>query len=181
MHLDFKVFSLVPGLEFQIPLRRNWTLKPFGKMGIARNTSTDESALIYSAGLKSSLVFPWREFTFTLGNAVLVDGSKVSGKEYNDFTSLAIGLDAIHPLGIAFRGQNTHIGGWIGYYYHLDDLEFEGAGGEPLRIDHEFEVALTFGAFKPISLGFLKCKRLGIAYRFSGDLRVYRLVFEFPF
>jgi hypothetical protein len=178
---DFSILSVVPGLEIQIPVHQNWTLKPFGKIGIAWNTSGDESALVYSTGLKSSVEFPWRDFIFTLGNALILDGDKVSGEERNDFTSVAIGLDAFYPLGMALRGRETHIGGWIGYYYYLDDLAFERAGMEPLRVDHEFEIAITFGTYTPIPFGFLKFRRIGIAYRFSGDLKVYRLVFEFPF
>jgi hypothetical protein len=178
---DFSILSVVPGLEIQIPVNQNWTLKPFGKIGIAWNTSGDESALVYSTGLKSSVEFPWRDFIFTLGNALILDGDKVSGEERNDFTSVAIALDAFYPLGMALRGRETHIGGWIGYYYYLDDLQFERAGGKPLRIDHEFEIAVTFGTYAAIPVGFLRFKRVGIAYRFSGDLKVYRLVFEFPF
>jgi hypothetical protein len=147
---------------------------------MAWNTSGDESALVYSTGLKSSVELPWRDFTFTLGNALRRDGGKVSGEERNDFTSIAIGLDAFYPLGMALRGRETHIGGWIGYYYYLDDLAFERAGMEPLRVDHEFEIAVTFGTYTPIPFGFLKLKRVGIAYRFNGDLKVYRLVFGSP-
>ncbi len=43
------------------------------------------------------------------------------------------------------------------------------------------EITLTFGTYKQIPIWFFNFDRIGLAYRFSEDLRAIRIVFEFPF
>lgn len=180
--LDISALSLVPGAELQIPVRRNWVLKPFGKAGGGRDLSAGgKSAFIYSAGLKSSYTIPWKDFTFTLGNEISFDGFVPSGEDREDYASIAIGWDTIYPLGFTLKGAETHVGGWVSYYYFFNDLEFERPLLAPLSIGEQFEVALAFGTYEKIPIWFFKFDRIGLAYRFNEDLRAIRIVFEFPF
>ena len=180
--LDVSALSVVPGVELQIPVRRNWVLKPFGKAGGGRNLSAGGGrAFIYSAGLRSSYTIPWKDFTFTLGNEISFDGFVPSGEDREDYASIAIGWDTLYPLGFTLKGAETNIGGWVSYYYYFDDLEFERPARAPLAIGQQFEIALTFGTYEKIPIWFFKFDRIGLAYRFSEDLRAIRIVFEFPF
>jgi len=179
--LDVEALTIVPGIELQIPVRKRWVLKPFGKAGAGKDVSGGEFAFIYSAGLKSSYRIPWRQFSFTLGTAIAFDGFKREGEERQDYSSVSIGWDTIYPMKWRFKGKKTNIGGWISYYYFLDDLEFERTQQAPLEIGNQFEVALTFGTYEKIPIWFFKFNRIGLAYRFSEDLRAIRIVSEFPF
>jgi hypothetical protein len=170
---------VVPGVELQIPFRKNWVLKPFGRAGGGR--SEGGNAFIYSAGLRSSYTIPWKKFIFTLGNEISFDGFLPSGEEWEDYASIAIGWDTRYPLGFTLKGAETHIGGWVSYYYFFDELEFQRPLLAPLAIGNQFEVALSFGTYKKIPIWFFKFDRIGLAYRFSEDLRAIRIVFEFPF
>ena len=137
--LDISALSLVPGAELQIPVRRNWVLKPFGKAGGGRDLSAGgKSAFIYSAGLKSSYTIPWRDFTFTLGNEISFDGFVPSGEDREDYASIAVGWDTIYPLGFTLKGAETHVGGWVSYYYFFNDLEFDRPLLAPLAIGEQF-------------------------------------------
>ncbi len=179
--LDVSALSVVPGIELQIPMREKWVLKPFGQVGGGKDVSGGEFAFIYSTGLKSSYTIPWKEFTFTLGNAISFDGYKPKDEKREDYSSISIGWDTVYPLGFIFKGKKTNIGGWVSYYYFLDDLEFERPQRAPLAIGNQFEIALTFGTYGKIPIWFFKFNRIGLAYRFGEDLRAIRIVSEFPF
>lgn len=179
--LDASVLSIVPGVELQIPVRKDWVLKPFGKAGGGRDVSGGENAFIYAAGLKSSYFIPWKDFTFTLGNEVSFDGYVPDGGEREDYASVAIGWDTRYPLWFTLKGAETNIGGWLSYYYYFDELVFERPQTAPLAIGQEFEIALAFGTYEKIPIWFMKFDRIGLAYRFSDELKALRLVFEFPF
>lgn len=179
--LDVKALSVVPGIEFQIPVSDRWVFKPFGQVGGGKDVSGGEYAYIYSMGLKSSYTIPWKEFTFTLGNAIAFDGYKPKNGNREDYSSISIGWDTIYPLGFTFKGRKTNIGGWVSYYYFFEDLEFERPLTSPLAIGQQFEVALTFGTYEKIPIWFFKLNRIGLAYRFGEDLRAIRFVSEFPF
>ena len=179
--LEVKALSIVPGIELQIPVRERWVLKPFGKVGGGKDVSGGEFTYIYSTGLKSSYTIPWKEFTFTLGNAVAFDGYKPKDENREDYSSISIGWDTVYPLGFTFKGRRTNIGGWVSYYYYFEDLEFERPEQAPLDIGQQFEVALTFGTYEKIPIWFFKLNGIGVAYRFGEDLRAIRFVSEFPF
>jgi hypothetical protein len=179
--LDVQALTVVPGVEFQIPLRKRWVLKPFGQVGAGKDVSGGEFAYIYSTGLKSSYTIPWRKFNFTLGAGIGFDGFKLDGENRQDYSSISIGWDTVYPLKWTFKGKQTNIGGWVAYYYFLDDLEFQRPNTAPLDIGNQFEVALTFGTYKKIPIWFFKMNRIGLAYRFGEDLKAIRIVSEFPF
>jgi len=179
--LDVSALTIVPGIEFQIPVRKRWVLKPFGRVGAGKDVSGGEFAFIYSTGLKSSYMIPWKKFTFTLGTAISFDGFKREGENREDYSSVSIGWDTVYPLKWTFKGKQTNIGGWVSYYHFLDDIEFQRPQVAPLVIGNQFEVALTFGTYEKIPIWFFKVNRIGLAYRFGEDLRAIRIVSEFPF
>lgn len=45
--------SVMPGLEWEIPMSRRWTIKPYFSGGFGQELSGRESALIYDFGIKS--------------------------------------------------------------------------------------------------------------------------------
>ncbi|MBW2173630.1 MAG: hypothetical protein JRF64_03105 [Deltaproteobacteria bacterium] len=64
---DIATIGVLPGVEFQFPVRDNWFLMPFSDLGVAKDLSGGEFAYIYSAGIKSRVVFPWKDLEFSLG------------------------------------------------------------------------------------------------------------------
>ena len=92
-----------------------------------------------------------------------------------------MGLDVVYPLGLTLKGRKTNIGGYVAYNYYLDDLEFDSITRNPIEIDQTIEIALTFGTYSPIPMAIFNFRRVGLAYRFGGDLKAIRIVFSFPF
>ena len=176
---DSKVTAVNPGVELQIPVRPQWALKPFGKVGI--DVSEGRGALIGSLGLKSRYLIPWRKFQFAFGSGVFYDAYKPKDEDSKDYASIGVGWDTLYPLGFTLRGRKTNIGGYFAYYYYFDDLEFERLQRNPIEIDDQFEIGITFGTYEPIRIGWWDLKRVGIAYRFGDGLKAIRLISSFPF
>ncbi len=180
--LDLRTITVVPGLEFEIPLRDDWTLKPFGQLGGGKDLSSDEGAFIFALGLKSSFVFPrWNDYRFTLGNGIRFYGHDATDNERKDVTTIGTGLDIIAPLELNLFGTSLSPSFYFIHYLHLDEVEFERRKETPLTVDNEFEFALSMVGNNHISFGLFNLERLGLAYRYGDNVQVVRLVFRFPF
>jgi hypothetical protein len=77
--------------------------------------------------------------------------------------------------------RKTNIGGYFAYYYYFDDLEFQRLQQNPIEVDDQFEIGITFGTYEPIRIVWWNLKRVGIAYRFGDGLKAIRLISSFPF
>jgi hypothetical protein len=170
---DSKVTAVNPGVELQIPLSPKWALKPFGSEG--------RGALMGSLGLKSRYLIPWKKFQFAFGSGVFYNAYKPKDEDRKDFASVGVGWDTIYPLWFTLGGKKTNIGGYFAYYYYFDDLEFERLKSNPIEIDDQFEIGITFGTYGPIRIIWWNLKRVGIAYRFGDGLKAIRLISSFPF
>lgn len=179
--LDSKLTAVNPGVEVQIPVRPDWAIKPFGKIGIGRDISEGKGALIGTLGVKSRYSFDWGKFQMALGSGIFFDTYKPKDEERKDYASVGIGLDAVYPLWFKLKDRQTNIGGYAAYYNYFDDLEFERLKRPPMEIDDQFEVAMTFGTYQPIRIGWWDLKRVGIAYRFGDGFKGVRLIAGFPF
>lgn len=179
--LDSYVTAVDPGVELQIPVRPKWTVKPFGKIGIGRDVSEERGALVGSLGLKSRYLIPWEKFQFAFGAGVFYDGYKPKDEDRKDYASVGVGWDTIYPLWFTLRGRRTNIGGYFAYYFYFDDLEFERLGRNPIEIDDQFEIGVTFGTYEPIRIGWWEFGRVGIAFRFGDGLTAIRFISGFPF
>lgn len=179
--LDATVVGVNPGVELQIPVTPEWTLKPFGRIGVGRDVSNDNNSFIFAVGLKSRYAIPWRKFQFALGTGIFYDGFKPRGQDKQDYASIGVGWDIIYPLGLNLSGQDTNIGGYLAYYYYFDNLEFMQVSNSFLEISNQYEVGVTLGTYAPIPIGPFKLQRFGIAYRFGEDFKAIRLISDFPF
>lgn len=178
---ESKVTAVDPGVELQIPVRPRWALKPFGKIGIGRDVTEGRGALIGSLGLKSRYLIPWKKFQFAFGSGISYNAYKPKDADREDYASIGAGWDTIYPLWFTLGGRKTNIGGYFAYYYYFDDLEFQRLQGNPIEIDDQFEIGITFGIYEPIRIVWWNLKRVGIAYRFGDGLKAIRLISSFPF
>jgi hypothetical protein len=175
------VTAVNPGVELQIPVRPRWTLKPFGKLGIGRDVSEGRGALIGSLGLKSRYLIPWEKFQFAFGSGIFYSAYKPQDEDRKDYASFGLGWDTIYPLWFTLGGRKTNIGGYFAYYYYFDDLEFERRQRNPIEVNDQFEIGITFGTYEPIRIVWWNLKRVGIAYRFGDGFKAIRLISTFPF
>jgi hypothetical protein len=179
---DVQTVSFVPGVEFDIPLRHNWSLFPFADLGIGKDVAGGESTWLFSAGLRSRATFLVKGFELTLGNSLLWAGhTNFDGEPAEGLSVFETGLDVRHPLGIDVAGRPASLSVYGATYLYLNGIEFFRFEQESLTLDEEYEIGVTFGRDKPWSWWFINIPRVGVGYRFGPGFSAVRILFGDPF
>lgn len=177
---DVDAASFVPEVQFEVPLGRRWTLKPLVSLGLAKDLEGGNFNYIYSAGLKSYYRFPWKNARMTLVNSLLWVGHTVEGTRQDAMGRFQTGIDARLPLVFEMLGEQADLSLFAIGYLYLDNVEFLRPGDEPVSIDDEYEIGVSFGTTKRIKLWKFKLPRIGLSYRLTDDLAALRLILGHP-
>ena len=166
-------FSIVPGVEIDVPIAAHWSLKPLAYVGWGTETGGDVDAAIFRLGLRSERVFEPGAIGVTLYNSLLRMGYSADDDSSSVVNLFEIGLDFSRTL------ENRRIGDapveiyWHALYtryfdeLHLDSGDFSI---EPAGIDSEWEIGAGFGRQGArLGLWRIRFDRVGIAYRFNSD------------
>jgi hypothetical protein len=176
---DVSTMSILPGLEFEYPVRDNWSLMPFADLGAGYNFSTHRVTYIYSTGVRSLVIFPWKVFECRFGNRFLYAGYTTPGADVSDsFRSFETGFDMRHPLSYTVLGHPTN---WSVYFvnYLYANLEFLQFLSSSFKVDIQNEFGFTVGTSD--KFWWSGNPRLGLGYRFGPDFYAIRIVFGMPF
>ena len=171
--------SLAPGVEFLVPVRQHWLLKPFAQAGYVWDRSGDADAAICSAGLRSRVDFEAGGFDFVLGNGLtysLVDPTSLPGRD--SMVALETAITASHLFGRE-GGSDADYEPYFVWRVYFGGLD-EPLTGENPRALGQYEVGMTFGSRKPVKFWKIPMPRMGLAYVFGDDLAAVRIVFGTP-
>jgi hypothetical protein len=171
--------SLVPGVEFLVPIQEHWLLKPFVQAGYVWDRSGDAGAATYSAGLHSRFDFSAGGFNSVLGNGLtysLVVPTSRPGRD--SMVAFETAFTASHLLGQGGESNADYEPYFVGRLYF-------GGLDEPLTSEApttlaQYEVGVTFGSREPVKLWKIPLPRVGLSYVFGQDLSVIRIVFGAP-
>ena len=174
--------SVIPGVEFQFPVRDGWVLMPFLDLGAGRNSTGGQVTYIFGTGVKSLVTFDGGGVTFRLGNNLVYAGNRAPGVDLSsDYGSLVTGLDGRIPLGFSMGGHRVDASLYAVNYLYAN-LEFLRFRAEPVGVVVQYETGLTFGTTtRPGHWLTRQIPRLGLGYRFGDGLSVWRLVLGMPF
>ena len=177
-HMDSA--SLVPGLEFRVPIFKDWLLKPYVEAGVGKEHSGSANFRIASGGIRSLADFHPGNFTLALGNTLVYARVEPAGDQpADDLVMFETGLEARHVLG-AIRGNPMGIGFYGVLDVQNDDPRFPVAGGASPRYNDQYEVGVTYGPSESARLWKIPIPRIGIGWRFGEDLSAFRLVIGIP-
>lgn len=177
---DVATITFLPGIEYQYPASRNWTLIPFADYGFARDLSYTNNILITGAGIRSYYHFHASGELFTLGNRFLYAREK-SGNTSNDsdYSLIETGLNYRITSDYAFSGKPFYTNVYYINFYYPNKLVFLERTPNPIRVGIEHEIGVTFSNI-PRFL-FFEDIELGIGVRFGNDVEVLRIIFGAPF
>ena len=179
---DAATLSFVPGLEFEYVVDDHWRLKPYGQIGFGRDLQNGENAFIYMAGVNSHYALPEiGDWQFALGNTVTYAGFDPDDGETQSLTILGAGIDMVAPWKLRMFDEETKLASSLIYYYYADNPTFEQGDNRSKTVNGEFEwsVALDFG--EPRKLMGIEFDRIGLGFRYGGNVKGIRLVTKFPF
>jgi len=96
--------TLVPGVEFQLPISRVWTLHPFAEAGAGHDFSRNQWAFIYSSGVRSLVTLLAEGAEFRIGGRPTNLGLYVLQRRFIDMA-----IQGIDGEPVALR-NSTEIG-----------------------------------------------------------------------
>ncbi|MFQ5935546.1 MAG: hypothetical protein ACE5LB_03955 [Acidiferrobacterales bacterium] len=157
-------FTFIPGAEVAVPMRDNWTLKPFAQIGFGKLFGGGDPALIYGAGLKSLASWPWRRYTFSFGARVMGAGQDVDDNN-KGFALFEVGLDTRLPGQIKIRGHGYDFSVFAIFTRFSDDVDFVAPPGEqPVELKRMTHVGFTIGPKEPFAIWRFDIPRVGLGY-----------------
>lgn len=185
--LDFdlqkiKAVTFVPGAEFLLPLSPRWMLKPRLDLGVGKDFEGGDWIWIAATEIQGIFTRPWRNMVFTFGSGVKYSVSHSSGGLYNDdFARLEVGLDTLIPFGLDIGQRRVDFSLYIIGRHYFRELVFDQVLVDPLIIQQEGEVGITFGSTPLPRIWKLNIPRLLIGYRFAENFKGLRIKFGLPF
>ena len=180
--VDINLLAVVPGIEFQFPVRNNWILMPVGHLGLGSDTSGEDLIYIYSVGIRSHVLFGWNIFSFTLGNAFRNKGYFTGGGGADDnFSTFDTGLDMRFPMGFRIFGKDGYFSIYgINYYFFNETIVIDSEKNS-VEVNSQWEIGITLSTIPKWKIWFFEIERLGVGYRFGNSFNAVRLVFGMPF
>lgn len=175
--------SVMPGAEFPLLMRDDWTLTPYFNLGVGRGLSGDDTAdaTIYATGLKSRWQVPLGNTRFMLGNTL--DYAGYDAKTASSTTTrLVTGFNLFTPATGLKSELVDDIGLHLIHYQYLGGLRIrQPFSGKIDALHSELEFAVTLGRHKGWELFGLRLERVGIGLRGGRDLSAVRLITGFPY
>lgn len=173
-------FSLQPGLELDIPLRDDWHVVPYGRVGFSVASSSVDGWL-YSAGVRADRrvqLHGWESFTRTELAFAHVDYRDNSAAD-DSFVRLRQGVDFTRGLHMTIHGYQLELGlyGMLDVIVDPPTVPVADAEREPVQL----EAGFTFATRPRVKLWRWDAPRIGFGYRLAGEISGWRLVFGVPF
>ena len=174
--------SVLPGIEWEFPITRRWTVRPYVDAGYGQELTGNQSAWIYDFGVKSRFVLGRDQgVEFALVNSLTSAGYRQRGGPTQPFGYLATGLDITIPTGRSVFGRPVDIGFTPIYFYYFNRFNLAELSDSQNRVREEFELAISLTSRKPWSFKFFDVERIGLAFRSTGDVTGVSLFTSLPF
>lgn len=174
--------SVMPGLEWEIPLTPRWTVKPYFSGGYGQELSGKESALIYDLGVKSRFVIGEdKGVEFALVGALTAAGYRPRGGPRQPFGVLAIGLDLVIPMNLVLFDRDAFFGFTPIYSKYFNKLRFAEFDDVDNRLREQFELDISILSRRPWTLKYFDVDRVGLAIRSSNEVFGVSLFTSLPF
>jgi hypothetical protein len=174
--------SVLPGIELEIPLRADWSLRPFVNLGGGWEFESNHSSTIFSLGATTLHTRRLGEDSrLALGGRLAYAGYS-AGAEASDLVLLSLGGEIAVPLGFEVAGRGALVAFQLIGTAYFKELEFLLPSTGTEQVSHEVELGLALGVVRPFEVLGVTFDRVGLAYRQGNNgLRGVRLVASFPF
>ena len=175
---DVDTFGVQPGLELRFLPTQHWLLRPYLEAGYSDDRAGEASAWLYTAGVRSLLTHDFEASRARLffGNDVFVARADPGGGlPDDDYAMLQTSVELRTPLGPTFRGEPVDAGLYLVQDLSFDAPHFPIEGGGTGAAD-QYVAGITIGTEPQARWWKVPLPRLGVGYRFAGDLSAWRFV-----
>lgn len=173
--------SFVPGLELEFPLGEGWRVLPYARIGVEIADTSELGGTLYSAGTDAEYV--WSRESGWRGRHV--DGFVYSGVDFrgdlpgDTFLRFRSAVEGTQGLGWK-AGSHEFEGG----IFALVDWFADPPSGPVANVDIpavQIEAGVMLGTRPGLRWRRVPIPRIGLSYRYAGDVSVWRLVLGAPF
>jgi hypothetical protein len=179
---NLSTVSLLPGIEGDIPVTRNWTLKPYGNAGEGWDTSGGGAAWIYAGGVKSRVALQIGEGSeVSLGNQLTLSGYKPPEAPSQSLGLFVAGLNLSTPSRLKLWDHATSIDYHLIYYYYFNRLFFPVSDNPQNKLAEQSELGISLKTRTPVSLRLFDVDRIGIAFRVGDGVQGMRVFLSLPY
>ena len=179
---NLDTLGFVPGIELDFVLTPHWHLLLFAQAGRAWERAGGNDATVFSFGVHATATMDYEAFDLRFdvgGSYAAVDPDEALHSD--DIVLIEAGIEGRRPLGLELTGHPLDWGAYLLADFFADQadepLDKAGDAANPVQL----EVGVTVGPHSRITVWRIPMPRLGVGYRFSDDLGVWRLVFGQPF
>lgn len=180
---QFDSVSLGFGVEFEFPLGERWDLVPYVEAGRAWQVGDGDDFTTYSASLHARGEYLVGSARLRLQAGALWAGIENLVGRRGDFARIEAGAEWRWMLGFQIAGEAADAGAYLLAESYVDQPDepvlMRSLPGEPSL--QQFEVGITLGTEPPARIWRVPLPRVGVAWRFGGDLSVFRVVFGAAF
>lgn len=170
--------TVVPSINFEYQLSTRWKLAPFVDLGFGQNFSDGSIVGIYATGIHSNYLFKFLGKKTRFGNRLLIAGNTAADTGFSSFDT---GIEINQPTGGKLFGKKLDINLYAVNFLYLKNLKLLRSQDPPVTVAMQNEIGFSFGLKYSINRPALKIPRLGIGYRFGGNVQAVRIVFGAPF
>ncbi|HSY07103.1 MAG TPA: hypothetical protein VK820_01045 [Steroidobacteraceae bacterium] len=173
-------FSFVPGLKLDYKMDEHWHIEPYARAG-ASFASDDFDGWLYGLGVSSTYQWQAREVHARVLNDILFAGVIYrSPMDPNDnLVRLRNGLELSRLTGLTIGQHMIELSVYGFADYFPDAPRPPVTGTRPSRL--QVEPGFLIGAVPQWKIRSFELPRLGIGYRFAGDLSGWHLDISVPF
>jgi hypothetical protein len=177
---NFVTLSVVPGLEYVLPVTDIWSLLPFIDLGIAQDFVNETTVGVGGIGAKSFVSLEFDHSRLIIANRLLYAEQENLDSGFNThFTSFESGLEYIVPTSYTYNGSLVSFSVYYINYYYPDELVLGGSVENRISLQNKNEVGFTFTLPKH---GWLPDNsQLGLGVQVTKDTDLYRIVLGTPF
>jgi len=177
---NLATLSVVPGLEYGVPMTENWYLGPFVDLGIARDFFNNTNIGVGGVGAKSFITFDYDHARLVIANRLLYAHQRNldSGID-SHFSSFETGLEYSFPTSFTIGDSLVNFSFYFVNYHYIDDLVIGGSVEDRISLQNKNEAGFTFSLPKHDWLP--DNSRLGLGVQVTRDTDFYRIVFGSPF
>jgi hypothetical protein len=173
--------SVTVGVEFRVPVTRNWRLDPFIDYGVGRDSEFDQTAYIFGTGIRSRAEWPWKERRVLLWNEWLYASNFGEQYDADDFSRFTSTIDVRQPAGFTVGGHAVDFGAFFKNELFFNTVIVRNVDGEPFEIRARNEIGVTFGTVEKTKLWVIPVPRVGLSYRFGQGVDQIRLLFSYRY
>jgi hypothetical protein len=173
--------SFVPGVEFAFVVSDRWHVLPYVQAGFSTASESDVDTDLFGAGIRIEHVFAAGRFAGLYAGVATYSRVAYSGESLpdDDFLRLRNSVEFKHDAGFSLHDHPIEYG-----LFATIDVYADPPTGPTTGIDvprTQFETGVVFGARPEWKVWKIPMPRVGLSYRFAGDLSAVRFVLGAPF